>query len=136
MRSRFPTQELGADIEDHEAVAATKLADQPLDESRGDPRPELELRRTAEDGTVHTLSIEWLGLLLDGVRPLSRGLRLGVSQHVQIARRVGVEMRRDARTGQIDVDQHGRRDEAQTRRQVQRDGRPTRTARAARDRDD
>ena len=112
MGSRFPTQEVGADVQNDESVALAELADQPLDESRGDSRPKLELRGAADDRTVCTVNIEWLGLLLDGVRPLVRALGLGVSQHVQIARRVGVDMRRHARTGQIDVNQHGRRDEA------------------------
>ena len=49
MRSRFATEEVGTDVQNHKAEAVTKLANQPLDESRGDPRPELELRRTADD---------------------------------------------------------------------------------------
>jgi hypothetical protein len=136
MGSLFPTQEVGADIQNDESVALAKLADQPLDESRGDSRPKLELRRAADDRTVCTISIERLDLLRDGVGPLVRALGLCVSQHVQVTGRVGVDLRRRARAGEIDVNQHGRRDQAQTGCQVQRDGRPARTPGAARDRDD
>ena len=57
----FPTQELGADVQDHVAVAVTKLADQPLDEARGDRRPQLGLRQPQRTAPcTHSASSGWV----------------------------------------------------------------------------
>lgn len=136
MGRRLPRQQLGPDVENHVAEPTAKLVNQALEETWSNTRAKLQLWSPAQRDTVRALTTEWLTLSFDGIRPLVNGLRLSMGQHVQVPSRIGVDMRGQTRPRQIGVDQHRRCDQAQSRRQVQRNGRSSWTARPTCDRHD